>query len=161
MSMNAYLSAVDAETLEKLRRNGDAIARHLEAQEGVNELRLFKMWQALHFMLTGTDWDTEGELGQCILGGEDVGPDIGYGPARVLAPAQVEAISNALSKISVESFQARFAPEQMEAMDIYPSVIWVREKDAILVELTELFERLVEVYRMAAARRDGMILWMT
>lgn len=163
MSMNAYLAAIDARTLAEFQRDPDGIADYLEDLEeaGGSELRLRKMWQALHFMLTGTAWEIEGPLGQALLGGEDIGPDIGYGPARILMPSDVLEISNALSKISVAEFRARFAPERMEAEDIYPTMIWVREKDTVIDELTSLFEALKAFYQAAASRKNGLVLWMT
>lgn len=163
MSMNAYLAAVDAGTLAEFRRDPEVIADYLEELEesGRNALRLRKMWQALHFMLTGSAWDIDSPLGQSMLGGEDIGPDMVYGPARFLMPSDVQEIANALSKISVAEFKTRFAPEQMEAEDIYPSDIWVREKDTVVEELASLFEQLGSFYQAAASRNDGMILWMT
>jgi hypothetical protein len=133
----------------------------LEDADPQRELRLRKMWHALHFLLTGTAWDNQGPVGQAIIGGEDIGPDIGYGPARILSPEDVKATAVALGAITNDQFRSRFAPTEMEAVDIYPSNIWVREKDTILGELAPLFQALVQFYRDAAARGDGMLLWMT
>lgn len=163
MGMIAYLAAIDAGTLAEFRRDPEAIAHHLEELEesGRSELRLHKMWQGLHFMLTGTAWDIDGPLGQSVLGGEDLGPDIVYGPARILMPSDVQEIAEALSRMSIAEFKTRFAPEQMEAEDIYPGPIWVREKDTVVEELAGLFQQLTAFYQAAASRNDGVVLWMT
>lgn len=161
MSMNASLTAVDAPTWERLRRDPDLIVDFLEDVDPPRELHLRKMWHALHFLLTGTTWDSQGPVGQAIIGGEDIGPDIGYGPARILAPEEVKATAAALTTITNDQFKSRFVPTRMEAVDIYPSDIWVREKDTILSELLPLFQKLVQFYRDAAARGDGMLLSMT
>jgi hypothetical protein len=162
MSMLASLASIDQRTLEGFQRHPSTIAAFIDKRDDTppERLQLHKMWHALHYMLTGTVWSTEGPLGQAILGGKDIGPDVGYGPARVLAPEQVRASSEALAKVSVADFRSRFAPSTMEAADIYPSGIWVREKDTILDELTPLFENLAAFYRHAAARKNSVLLWI-
>lgn len=161
MGMSAYLAAVDARTLQRLKSDPDSVIPFIEAIDDPppHELRLHKMWQAIHYMLTGTAWNTAGPLGQAILGGEDIGPDVGYGSARILAPDRVHATSHALAKITVAEFRSRFNPSQMEAADIYPN-IWIREKDTILEELTAHFENLTSFYRHTASRNDGALLWI-
>jgi hypothetical protein len=162
MSMNAYLAALTAQRIEEFRRDPDSLVEFLEElDQSENELRLRKMWQATHFMMTGTAWNTSGPLGQAIMGGEDIGPDIGYGPARFLTPPQVQETAQALAKLSMADFRKGFAPEVMEREDIYPSSIWVREKDTVVVELAQLFEDLVSFYRGAASRNDAVLLWMS
>src|SRR5271163_2074263 len=57
-----------------------------DAEEG---LTLEKSWHCLHYLLTGTAWETGTVLGKTILGGTEIGPDMGYGPARYLVPNEV------------------------------------------------------------------------
>lgn len=162
MSMNAYMIALTPAELEKFRRDPALISAVVfDRRRSPGTLQLHKMWQALHFMLTGTAWDSSGALGQAILGGADVGPDIGYGPARILTPTEVQETSDALGRITAAEFKRRFAPEEMEAQDIYPTGIWVAEKDTITDDLVVLFEQLVAFYRGAASRKDSALLWMS
>ncbi|MDZ4867661.1 MAG: YfbM family protein [Alphaproteobacteria bacterium] len=162
MSMNAYMTSLTPALLERIRHDPDSLSTYLIDQRKLSDtLQLHKMWQALHFMLTGTAWESDGALGQAVLGGEDVGPSLGYGPARVLSPIAVRETAEALGTISSGDFKARFDPKEMEAQDIYPSGIWEREKDTIPNELAMLFERLVAFYRAAASRNEGALLWMS
>ncbi|MBI1211879.1 MAG: DUF1877 family protein [Alphaproteobacteria bacterium] len=161
MSMNADLVALGEADVRALRADPEQIAQWMHAVGTPGSLSLQKMWHALHYLLTGTAWNNQGPLGQALLGGEDIGPDIGYGPARILIASQVKETSRALLALSAADIRQRFAPEVMEAEDIYPSRIWVREKDTILDELVPLFEELVEFYESAATKDQSILLFMT
>lgn len=54
-----------------------------------DEVDLDKSWHGLHFLFTGTAWEGEEPACFLVLGGEGIGNDVGYGPARVLMPDDV------------------------------------------------------------------------
>jgi len=95
-----------------------------------------------------------------VLGGEDLGEDLGYGPARFLTPEQVEDVAATLRTVDVDELASKYAPEEMELAEIYPGVIWVKDSENALEYVLENYERLVEFYSAAAERGDGMILWI-
>jgi hypothetical protein len=162
MGMKAYLVPIDAKLFEGFVRDpstvGAYVAGSFEPPQG--SLRLGKMWHGIHFLLSGQSWSAEGPLGQAVMGGADIGPDIGYGPARMLTPTAVREISSELSKVSGAELKTRFTPSAMDNADLYPGPIWGAEKDTILAELVPLFEQLVALYAAAAARNDAMLLWV-
>lgn len=51
-------------------------------------LRLEKSWHVLHYVLSGSAEVVTSPLSQALLGGREVGNDVGYGPARILEPRQ-------------------------------------------------------------------------
>jgi len=62
-------------------------------------LYLDKGWNALSASLA------DDELARrCIAGGQSIGPDLGYGPARYLTPAQVAEGSTALGSLATPRF---------------------------------------------------------
>jgi hypothetical protein len=63
-------------------------------------LNLEKSWHVLHYLLTGKAEKAPPPVGNAILGGQDIGGDLGYGPARFLTPQQVREVRIALSAIS-------------------------------------------------------------
>src|SRR5262249_52878748 len=84
-------------------------------------LAIGKGRQGLHCLLTGDAESTDGEVGAVILGGAEIGEDVGYGPARYLEPAEVAALSAALSRDGVEDeVAARYDPARMTELSIYP-----------------------------------------
>lgn len=65
-------------------------------------LDLHKHWQILHFALTGQVEGGEGPAADAVLGGEEIGEDVGYGPVRVLSVDVVRAVAAHLEQVGVE-----------------------------------------------------------
>jgi len=118
-----------------------------------NGLNLEKSWHVLHYLLTGKAEDAPPPLGNAILGGHEIGGDLGYGPARFLAPDEVRGVAAALATVSKEDLAARFDLDAMIAMHIYP----VRD-DSELEMAQHYFEHLSRYYAEAAASGNAMLL---
>jgi hypothetical protein len=95
-----------------------------------DELSLDKAWHGVHYLLSGSPGPTATPLGQAVLGGTEIGEDFsGYGEARVLDPAQVAEISQALSAPDTErAVVERYDPARMSQLQIYPFG-WEEEED--------------------------------
>jgi hypothetical protein len=165
MGMVGCFVAVSSETLRELKQNPEAIEEYLYPNDGEDEppnyIYVDKAWHGIHFMLTGSADGGEEPLSLAVLGGEEIGEDMGYGPARILTPLQVQAVSAALTALGEEGFRNRFAPQDMEAANIYPDVIWVRDGQEALAYVMENYQPLVRFYADATARGDGAILWLS
>ena len=70
-----------------------AVGAHFEDEPGEDGLNLEKSWHVLHYLLTGKAEEAPGPLGNAILGGTEIGGDLGYGPARFLTPQQVREVA--------------------------------------------------------------------
>jgi hypothetical protein len=121
---------------------------------------LEKMWQAVHFLITGQEWEGDPPLSFAVLGHEEIGDDGGYGPARYLTPEEVRSVSAALSTITTEELRRRFDPEALEAAQIYPNV-WDEDPDDLFEEIESYFSELVAYYRDAASRGNAMLCAIT
>lgn len=148
--------AGDSEDNEKLR---EEIIAKLESagvtadSAGEEGLTLEKSWHCLHYLLTGTAWETDTVLGKAILGGAEIGPDMGYGPARYLQPNEVKKVAIALNKVSKEDLTSRFNLEAMKAAKIYAC------RDERELPLAQgYFTQVCNYYDEAAARGDAMLL---
>jgi hypothetical protein len=159
MAMKA-MAAGNSKNNENLR---EQILRELESagvkvpSDGPNEdgLSLEKSWHSLHYLLTGTAWESESVLGKAILGGKEIGPDVGYGPARYLEPPQVREIAKELKKLSKEDLTRHFDLKAMLAAKIYAC------RDEGELELAQhYFAQVVEYYDEAAKRGDAMLLYL-
>lgn len=163
MGMVGCFAAIDSATLQKIRNEPSLIEEFLypDGQEPERSIDVDKAWHGIHFMLTGQAYGGNGPLALVVMGGEEIGDDVGYGPARLLTPEQVKSIASALEKLTIEEFQKAFKPAEMTAAEIYPDVIWERDGQEALDYVLEYFEELVAFYRDAAARGDGVVLWLS
>lgn len=163
MGMAGCFAAADTRTLAELETDPGRIEDFLYPDDGEGEPDNYtdvdKAWHGIHYLLNGNGDPGEGPLGQAIMGGKAIGDDLGYGPARILRPDQVRVIAGAL--IDESLLRSRYAPQAMEAAGIYPVRIWVRDGDEALDYLVEHYRELVAFYRAAAARGDGVVLWLT
>lgn len=132
MGMLWAARVMTAAEVDDLRADPDSVWDLIDEEEESDAfLDLDKMWHGVHWILTGTAWDAEGPLGQVILGGEEIGEDGGYGPARLLTPEQVSDVAAALRAVSADELRARFDPAAMSAAGVYPDVwteTWILEQ---------------------------------
>lgn len=118
-----------------------------------------KAWQGIHFLLSGDPLKGEGTLALAVLGGPEIGDDVGYGPARFLTPSQVSAVNEALSKITQDEFRSRFNPAALQKADIYPPEVWETGEDAFEF-LWENFEIMKDYYNDAAQKGNAMLIYI-
>ena len=164
MGMVGCFAAVDTKTIEQLKADPDQMDGFLNPDDGDSEppnyQDLDKAWHCIHFMLCGSYDKTETPLSWAVLGGTEIGDDMGYGPARILEPEQVQAIANAISKIDGEAFKLRYEPKNMKKADIYLADMCVCDGDEALDYLLENYLELVTFYQAAAKRGDGVVAWL-
>ena len=87
-----------------------------------------KTWHVIHFVLTGGERDTV--LAKMIFSENYVnGEDMGYGPAALVTPEEVNEINLALKGIAKEWFRERFFVRDMFANEIYPVMEGEDEND--------------------------------
>jgi len=165
MGMVGCFTAVPKETLLRLQADEDSIESFLYPDDGDSEpdnyIDLDKGWHGVHYLLTGEAEGGQEPLSLAVFGGEEFGPEVGYGPARFLAPNQVAIVAAAFESVTVDSLTARFNPQDMEQKQIYPDVLWVRDGADALDYLLENYQQLAVFYRDAAARGDAVIQWLS
>jgi uncharacterized protein DUF1877 len=112
----------------------------LELQPGEGDLGpdgdLEKSWQGIHYLLTGTAWESDPPLNFLLAGGREVDIEIGLGPPRVHTAAETRIIASAFAGIDDAELRRRYAPEEMTRLEIYPD-IWDRNPAAGLEHVLE------------------------
>ncbi|MCC7387101.1 MAG: YfbM family protein [Deltaproteobacteria bacterium] len=169
MSMIGYLMRVSPEQYDGLVSSTlapDEILPESMYERASEDLRsdpaiisLEKMWNALHFLFSGTAFECQGPLGDLILGGQEIGDDMGYGPGRVLSVAEVQDLNQKLSATPNAELRRRFQPAQLEAANVYPPV-WDEPEEDLWGELAHYLERLRAIYSTAAKNGDALLLWV-
>ena len=162
MSMTAAFVAISPEELEALLAEPEQVSElffeRLESQEQTQALDIDKSWNGIHFLLTGEPYGGEPPNSLPILGGVEIGPELGYGPARYLQPAQVAQASQLLASTPVEVLRSRYQPKALEEADIYPSGIWQEEGEQAFEYLAHWYELLRGFYAQASSRGAAMLL---
>jgi uncharacterized protein DUF1877 len=155
----------------------DELDRLLHPEEGAaaREIDVDKAWHGIHWLLTGSTDDRPpatpkrgifrrsapapaavGPESLAVLGGEPVGGDNGYGPARLLRPEQVSAVAAALTPLDREALAGRVDLAAMEAAELYPG-IW-DEEDVYEEYLAPNYEALRDFYLAAAGDGSAVLL---
>ena len=136
------------ETIEEL------LDQHFEAQSDY-ALDLYKNWDGVDFLFHQADqsslprnWLTES--------GDQIGEDLGYGPARVWSTEVVTSIAKKTGLCEAVSLNAAFDFKLFEQAEVYPNN-WdqqdSRDKDTVLSACSHLQRML----RATANRRDALL----
>jgi hypothetical protein len=119
-------------------------------------ISLEKAWHGLHYLLCGDAEPVPGPLGQAVMGGNEFGEDLGYGPARCFSAAETAEIATALQAPGLEAtLRERFDPAAMESLGIYPGG-WSEDEDAE-EWLFEAFHELRDFYAAASAAGRAVV----
>src|SRR5262249_9706642 len=81
-------------------------------------ISLEKSWHMLHYLLTG-HIGPEGAPGDLLLTGQDLGEDVGYGPARLHDPKETRGFSQFLETQDLSSLQQRVNFTEMTQLHLY------------------------------------------
>jgi hypothetical protein len=115
---------------------------------------LDRAWHGLHYLLTEGEEDTVAE--QVVLGGQEIGDDVGFGPVRYLLPGEVAAVAAHLDGTPFEVLAGRFDADRMNALGVYPED-W--DDDATLLDDLALgYAVLVGFFAAASERGDALLL---
>ena len=142
---------------KQIRDELSAWATKRTAEVGDTEVDLDKAWHGIHYLLTGSADSNNTVASKVIMGGQDIGPDNGYGAAQLLKPAEVKAIAKLLEATTPEVLRQRYKPQEMTRAQIYPGVIWERDGDKALDYVLKDYEMLVAFYKRAAERGQAVI----
>ena len=86
--MSAVLQRLDKTELAMLRERPQSIEEWLSEERLTLPKRyvdLDKSWHAIHFLLCSSIEPDGTPVGAAILGGDPFGPDLSYGPVRVIS----------------------------------------------------------------------------
>ena len=152
MGMRLVLVAVDGEAFRSaLASENYFAAESLPGAGGVVDVD--KMWQALSLLTTPAEGSVMERIDAVdpldpILGGEEVGPDLGYGPIRVHRPENVVSVHAHLSARTDAQLRSRYDPAEWGSSEVYPFCwdedsddLWDEEIAPYLVAVRELYAR--------------------
>ena len=154
-----YQSITDIE-LEKFMCFDDV--EEAQENENVEICDIHKMWDALHFLLTGKSAGesvkdnliSEAIVGQFNISGEEIEEYISGTKSD-----RVKEIAKALQKLDFETYIDKFDMNAFHQNDIYPN-IWEYEDEAdeIKDDLRIQFEKLKKFYEKMAAQESAVLV---
>jgi hypothetical protein len=159
MSMNGHFRVLSPALVARVKEDPGAVLRQLRAEDP-RQLDIHKAWHGLHYLLTGKADDADGPLGFVATGGERVGDDLGYGPARLFDPDAVKTIAAALDALTVEEVAARYDADKMTELHIYPGG-WGEKESRWRGALIQHFDEVRALIRDAARDGLGMLVYLT
>jgi hypothetical protein len=165
MSMIGNFRALPDQELQALFADPSRVEQLLYASffggssNGHDELEVDKAWHGLHFLLTGTAWEGDFPLNFIAAGGEEVGDDLGYGPARGLPSGDVQAIDAALQALTPNELGGRFDADRMTELQIYPFG-WSDDPDGEREYLLDFYGDLRAFVHRTAERGDALLVYL-
>jgi hypothetical protein len=159
MSMVAKLLALNSFELERLKADPLLLDSYLWP-EPETLFDLHKSWAGIHFVLTGSTFETGANpIFWAVLGGEGIGEDFGYGPVRFLVPEEVALVAKTLDNLSEKEFRSKYDPVALTKNQVYPFVEWSNSE--VLEDLAAHYLKMANYYRAAAIQHDAMLLWLS
>lgn len=127
---------------------------------GAQGLDLHKSWHMLHYLFTGTAWEGDAPAATLLLGGQEVGEDMGYGPARVLPVADTAEFAKYLDGLDLEKLYERLDAAAMRALEIYCAPDDDDDVAELGDDLEHYFPQLRAFVADAAQKGNGLLIWM-
>jgi len=161
VGMAAMFKILDATELASIDANPDCVEDLLFPEDAENPFEgqydIDKSWHAIHYLITGST-EPDGSLaGDAILGGKPVGGDLGYGPARLIAPEQVRKIAEALQDIDLEASYNCVDHSIANNADVY---LGFEFSDNERKHLCRFFDVLRDAYSTAAFRDRAVLAYL-
>lgn len=118
---------------------------------------LDKSWHCIHFLLADDPWQGPLPAAYLLAGGTEIGGvDVGYGPARALAPEQVAEFHAYLSGITESELRERCNFTRMQDAEVYCALRSLEE----FPHLWNRVEALRDLLGAAASAGDGAIVYV-
>jgi hypothetical protein len=127
-------------------------------------LDLAKSWHILHYLFTGHIDDAKAP-GDALLTGEELGDDVGYGPARLHDEKETQDFARFLNALDVARLQERLNYKEMSRVGVY-SMPMGPGSDAefeaeLRAEVGVYFPRLRDYVGRMAEKQDGLLIWLS
>ncbi|MCP4377147.1 MAG: YfbM family protein [bacterium] len=168
MSMIGNFVAINDADFTKLTNNPKDIEVYLYPEEddfenvGEKNIDIDKAWHAIHFILTRSQWEGDPPASDVILGGQEYGPDVGYGPARILHKDKVVKVAEYLNALPDNCIASGYDVSMMLENEIYPD-FWGELEDGgaeILEYVEEYFSEVKNFYTFAAQKGLHVIKYL-
>jgi hypothetical protein len=153
--------------LEQTLRPEEAAARARVERLGPLEeaISLEKSWHMLHYLFTGHMWEDVPAPGNQLVTGEDIGEDMGYGPARLHEPKATQEFARFLQTQDVSRLQERVNYREMASLQVYGMPMGhgndAEHQTDLRQEVGLYFPKLRDYVVKMADKQYGLLIWVT
>ena len=127
-------------------------------------LDLHKSWHILHYLFTGNTGPAT-PPGDALMGGEELGEDIGYGPPRLHDAEATRAFAEFLKGMTLDALNGRLNLAAMQQAGVYATPMGPRasKHDETLLrdEVAAYFAPLRDYVVQMAASKNGILIWLS
>ena len=164
MSMAGVYTEASKELIESLKRKSeeylfDYLEEIAEDMESNSDCDVDKLWQGIHFLLTGETDPIDGDPISEFVFGTETFIDGEYDDyIAYIFPKDIQRVVDAVSKIDIDRLPEKFDPEKFAKADVYPN-IWMRDDRNELAEmLKETFTDMLRFYQKVLVDGNGIIV---
>ncbi len=127
-------------------------------------LGLEKSWHMLHYLFTGQAGLSEAP-GSALLTGEEIGEDMGYGPARLHDETETLNFAQFLATVDAAQLQERVNYSEMSRSGVY-GMPWgggsdSEFEDMLRADAASFFPRLRDYAVKMADKQNGLLIWLS
>lgn len=127
-------------------------------------LSLEKSWHMLHYLFTGHA-GTGHAPGDLLLSGQELGDDVGYGPARLHDETKIREFSRFLEGQDLARLRARVDFDEMDRAGVLYGLKQglgsETERQMLHEEIALYFQLLRDYVRAMAEKGDGLMVWIS
>jgi hypothetical protein len=149
---------------EREARNARARARFEQAGPLEEALGLDKSWHMLHYLFTG-HVDLASAPGDALMTGEELGEDVGYGPARLQGEKETLDFARFLKTVDLARLQERVNYREMLRIGVYQMprgpASDAQLEAQLRAEVASYFPRLRDYVVRTADKQNGLLIWVS
>jgi hypothetical protein len=158
MGMYCGLYKVSPSDTEMLQKDSGLVSDLISAEPADGSyLSLEKAWHGLHYLLTGSAYEGPLPLSFILTGGQNIGPDLDYGPARLLSAQFVKDLDSSLRDLTIDDLWQRFVPAKLFEEKIYPE-IWDEPEEELKDEYGWYFNDLKSFVQGASSAGNSIVI---
>src|SRR3954471_18786280 len=173
MSMLCQLLALTPRQVEALQADPDLaeeIAFADEAEDGDNDgepifdeplgarLELEYSWDVLRVLLEAMEVEGADRRATALLFGEEMGEDVGYGPARLRTAAETAQFARFLESIELEQLLSGMSYAEIAKHEIYRLP---QTEERLRAVVSADYPSLRDYVSKAAAAKQGLLVWLS
>lgn len=163
--MTACYMEAEADLIKMLKeKSSEELFEIIEELEEAGNLKIYnigKLWDGLHFILTGVSASTpiennllsEAVVGTNLFSDDELDDFISY-----IYPERVSEIVDAISNFDIDNALSNFSPQVLNQKGIYPDVWKEEEKVELKGELIEEFNMLKKFFQTMKREQKGIIV---